>query len=112
MKRLFHILMAKNHVVKSVALHRMKTLKNETLVLKNTVICEIQHTTGFQTSPHQNMSRSPLPSPPTEIFNIVLYVRIALTGTITVVSAVTCFALNCPKSSDIYVYYTSYRCLT
>ena len=45
------------------------------ICLKNTVICEIQHTTDFQTSPHQNIFRSPLSPPPTEIFNIVLYKR-------------------------------------
>jgi hypothetical protein len=70
---------------------------------ESTVICEIQHTTGFQTLPHENMSRSPLSSPPTKNFHIVLHVRIALVGAITAVSAVTSFALNCPKSSDIQV---------
>jgi hypothetical protein len=93
--------MAKSHIVKSVALPRMKTVKNESHVLKDRVICEIQRTTGFQTSPQHNISPSPLPRPPAEFFNIVLYVRIALTGTITAVSAVTCFALKRPESSDV-----------
>ena len=71
--------MAKNRTVKSVALHRIKTVKkwvsfvkkntvtreihisvkfniqpaSKLHYIKNTVICEIQHTTAFQTSLHQ-----------------------------------------------------------
>jgi len=126
LKDFFYFLMAKNRTVKSVALHRIKSVKNESHLFKkiqlpvkysylwnstysrlpNFTTAKIQLSVEFSIQPasklhHNKMSRSPLSLPPTEIFNIVLSVRIAITGTITAVSAVTCFALNFPTSSDI-----------